>query len=42
MATLRNLALSVLRLAGAGTSGIAAAVRHCAQKARTTLRLVGL
>jgi hypothetical protein len=42
MATLRNLALSVLRLAGAGTSGIAAAARHCAQKVRTTLRLVGL
>ncbi len=42
MATVRNLALSVLRLAGAGTSGIAAATRHCAQKVRTTLRLVGL
>lgn len=42
MATMRNLAMSVLRLAGADTCGIAAAVRHCAQKVRTTLRLVGL
>jgi len=42
MATVRNLALSVLRLAGADTCGIAAAVRHCAQNVRTTLRLVGL
>jgi len=42
MATMRNLAMSVLRLAGADTCGIAAALRHCAQKVRTTLRLVGL
>jgi len=42
MATLRNLAMSVLRLADAGTIGIAAALRHCARKVRTTLRLVGL
>lgn len=42
MASLRNLALSVLRMAGASTSGIAAAVRHCARKVRTTLRIIGL
>ena len=42
MATLRNLAISVLRLADAATSSIAAALRHCARKPRTTLRLIGL
>ncbi len=42
MASLRNLAISLLRMAGAGISGIAAAVRHCARKVRTTLRLIGL
>lgn len=42
MASLRNLAMSLLRMAGAGTSGIAPAVRHCARKVRTTLRLIGL
>ena len=41
MAALRNLAISVLRLAGA-TTDIAAALRHCARKVRTTLRLIGL
>ena len=40
MATLRNLAISLLRLAKAGN--IAAALRHCGRHVRTTLRLVGL
>lgn len=39
-ATLRNLAIGVLRLAGAGN--IAAALRSCGRKLRTTLRLIGL
>ena len=40
MATLRNLAISLLRLAQA--SNIAAALRHCGRHVRTTLRLIGL
>ncbi len=40
MASLRNLAISVLRLAGA--DNIAAALRFCARKVRLTLRLLGL
>ncbi len=40
MATLRNLAISLLRLAGA--RNIAAALRHCGRKVRTTLRFLGL
>ncbi len=40
MASLRNLVLGLLRLAGA--RNIAAALRHCARKVRTTLRLIGL
>lgn len=40
MATLRNLAISVLRLAGARY--VAKAVRWCARDARRVLRLVGL
>ena len=40
MATLRNLAISLLRLAQA--SNIAAALRHCSRHVRTTLRLIGL
>ena len=40
MATLRNLAISLLRLAAAGS--IAAALRHCGRHVRTTLRLIGL
>jgi hypothetical protein len=40
MASLRNLAISVLRLAGA--DNIAAALRSCARKLRLTLRLLGL
>lgn len=40
LATLRNLAMSVLRLAQA--SSIAAALRHCSRHVRTTLRLIGL
>jgi hypothetical protein len=40
MASLRNLAISVLRLAGA--DNIAAALRFCARKVRRTLRLLGL
>ncbi len=43
MASLRNIAISVLRLAGvATTTSIAAALRHCARKVRPTLRLLGL
>ena len=40
MATLRNLAISLLRLAEVGN--IAAALRHCGRHVRTTLRLIGL
>lgn len=42
MACLRNLALSLLRLAGVAGAGIAEALRHCGRKVRTTLRLIGL
>jgi hypothetical protein len=43
MATLRNLAISLFRLAGVnGETSIAAALRHCAHKVRSTLRLIGL
>jgi hypothetical protein len=42
IASLCNLAISILRIAGAGVDDIAAAVRHCARKVRTTLRLIGL
>ena len=40
MASLRNLALSLLRLAGA--DNIAAALRFCARHVRAILRLLGL
>lgn len=40
MATLRNLAISLLRLAKA--SNIAKALRHCARKVDSALRLIGL
>jgi hypothetical protein len=40
MASLRNLMISVLRLAGA--DNIAAALRSCAHKVRLTLQLLGL
>jgi len=40
MATLRNLAISILRLAGA--QGVARALRWCAGDHRRVLRLVGL
>lgn len=40
MASLRNLAMGLLRLAGA--RNIAAALRHCGRNLRTTLRLIGL
>jgi len=40
MASLRNLAISVLRLAGA--TNIAATLRHCCRSVRKTLRLIGL
>jgi hypothetical protein len=40
MASLRNLAIGLLRLAGAET--IAAALRFCARHVRLTLRLIGL
>ena len=40
MASLRNLAITLLRLAGA--SHIAQAVRHCARYPAQTLRLLGL
>lgn len=40
MATLRNLAISLLRLAGARY--IAPALRHCARSDPQTLRLIGL
>ena len=40
MATLRNLALSLLRRAGAGYT--APALRHCARSDPQTLRLIGL
>lgn len=40
MATLRNLALSLLRLAGA--PNIAAALRACGRRVRTTLRFLGV
>ena len=43
MASLRNLAISLLRLAGVnGETSIAAALRHCVHKVRSTLRLIGL
>ena len=42
LACLRNLALSLLRLAGVAGAGIAEAPRHCGRKVRTTLRLIGL
>lgn len=40
MATLRNLAISLLRLAG--ETNIAAAARHCNRFTGKTLRLIGL
>lgn len=40
MASLRNLAISLLRLAGA--TNIAAALRHCAAHLHKVLRLLGL
>jgi len=40
MAALRNLAIGLLRRAGA--TNIAAALRHCARHAEKTLRLIGL
>lgn len=40
MASLRNLAISLLRLAGA--RNIAEAVRHCAAKVSRSLRLIGV
>ncbi|HWR98314.1 MAG TPA: ISAs1 family transposase [Candidatus Methanoperedens sp.] len=40
MASLRNLAIGLLRLAGAGN--IAAALRHCAAQVHKALRLLGL
>jgi hypothetical protein len=40
MASLRNLAISLLRLAGA--TNIAAALRHCSRHGRETRRLTGL
>ena len=39
MASLRNLAISLLRLAGA--TNIAAAVRTCAARVRRVVRLIG-
>ncbi len=42
MASLRNRAISILRIAGAGVDGIAAAVRPYVYEARTSLRLIGL
>ncbi len=40
MAALRNLAIGLLRRAGA--TNIAAALRHCVQHSETALRLIGL
>jgi len=40
MASLRNVAISLLRLAGA--TNIAEALRHCATRADRALRLIGL
>lgn len=40
MATLRNIAISLFRIAGA--KNIAAAVRYCVRKAYRTLRLIGI
>jgi len=40
MAALRNLAIGLLRCAGA--TNIAAALRHCARHVEKTLRLIGL
>ena len=40
MAALRNLAIGLLRRAGA--TNIAAALRHCVQHSETPLRLIGL
>jgi hypothetical protein len=40
MASVRNLAIGVLRIAGA--TNVAAALRHCARNIGGTLRLVGL
>jgi len=40
MASLRNIALNLLRLAG--TENIARATRHCARHPATTLRLMGI
>lgn len=40
MASLRNLAISLLRLAG--VANIAAALRHCGRSVSKTLRLIGL
>jgi len=42
-ASLRNTAISLLRLAGiSGETSIAAALRHCGRKVRSTLRLIGI
>jgi Transposase DDE domain len=40
MATMRNLAIGVLRIAGA--TNIAAGLRHCARHLQSVLRLLGL
>ncbi len=40
MASLRNLAITVLRLAGC--TSIAAALRHCARQVTRPLRLLGI
>jgi hypothetical protein len=42
MASLRNTAISLLRLVAEVGTSIAAATRHLSRKVRTTLRLIGL
>ena len=41
-ATLKNLAISLFRLARIGDESISSAVQHCNRKVRTTLRFIGL
>lgn len=42
MASFRNFAINLLRMAGATAGQTAAATRYCARKVRATLRLIGL
>lgn len=42
MASLRNTAISAVRIASGATANISAALQHLSRKVRTVLRLIGL